>query len=166
MSSPRGRTAGWASRQTFLKGSLDHSEVRFQGAAERLIFPYRNTAKESLLIPANEYAEQYPLTWAYLLENRSRLTRRAKGTLGTVWHGSVYKKNHLRFEQPKILAPAVAPGACFAWDEAGSYYFVGSGGGGGGGYGIVLLAVVLLVTAVLARPVELVPRHVLAQTDK
>ncbi len=65
---------------------------------------------------------------------------RAKGTLGPAWYGYVYKKNHRRFEQPKILAPAIAPGACFAWDQTGSYYFVGSGGGGGGGYGIVLPA--------------------------
>lgn len=78
------------------------------------------------------------MTWEYLLENRSRLAKRAKGTLGQAWHGYVYKKNHLRFEQPKILAPAIAAGACFAWDETGTYYFVGSGGGGGGGYGILL----------------------------
>ncbi len=122
----------------FLKGSLDIRRYSFSGSAKHLIFPYRNTAKESLLIPAGEYAEQYPLTWAYLLENRPRLSRRAKGTLGSAWYGYVYKKNHLRFEQPKILAPAIAPGACFAWDQTGCYYFVGSGGGGGGGYGIVL----------------------------
>ena len=139
----------------FLKGSLDIRRYGFSGAAKHLIFPYRSTARESLLIPADEYAEQYPLTWAYLLENRPRLTGRAKGTLGPAWYGYVYKKNHLRFEQPKILAPAIAPGACFAWDEAGSYYFVGSGGGGGGGYGDCPAPGDLLVAAVLARPVEL-----------
>jgi len=122
----------------FLKGSLDIRRYGFSDAAKRLIFPYRNTARESQLIPSGDYAKQYPLTWEYLLENRPRLVRRAKGTLGPAWYGYVYRKNHLRFEQPKILAPSIALGACFAWDEAGSYYFVGSGGGGGGGYGIVL----------------------------
>jgi len=110
----------------FLKGSLDIRRYGFSGAAKHLIFPYRNTAKESLLILRRVRPSSIPLTWAYLLENRSRLARREKGTLGAAWHGYGYKKNHLRFEQPKILAPAIAPGACFAWDEAGSYYFVGS----------------------------------------
>jgi hypothetical protein len=53
------------------------------------------------------------------------------------WHGYVYKKNHTRFEQPKLLAPAIATEACFAADLEGIYYFVGSGAGGGGAYGIV-----------------------------
>jgi len=48
----------------------------------------------------------------------------------------VYKKNHTRFDQPKLLVPSIALGSCFAADFAGRYYFVGSGGGGGGGYGI------------------------------
>ncbi len=122
----------------FLKGSLDIRRYGFSDAVKYLIFPYRNTAKGSRLIPEDEYAAQYPLTWEYLLRNRPRLAQRAKGTLGSAWYGYVYKKNHLRFEQPKILAPAIAAGACFAWDKAGSHYFVGSGGGGGGGYGIVL----------------------------
>ncbi len=122
----------------FLKGSLDIRRYGFSDSAKHLIFPYLNTPQRSVLIPADEYAQRYPLTWAYLLENRSRLARRAKGTLGPAWYGYVYKKNHLRFDQPKILAPAIAPGACFAWDAAGQYYFVGSGGGGGGGYAVVL----------------------------
>jgi hypothetical protein len=121
----------------FLKGSLDVRRYAFSGAAKLLIFPYRNTGGASSLIPAKEYVEQFPLTWAYLEANKSRLSKRAKGSLGSAWYGYVYKKNHLRFEQPKILAPAIARGACFAWDADGKYYFVGSGGGGGGGYGIV-----------------------------
>ena len=122
----------------FLKGSLDIRRYGLSGAPKWLIFPYRNTETKSNLLSADEYAEQCPLTWEYLIENRPRLQRRAKGRLGSTWYGYVYKKNHLRFEQPKILAPAIATGACFAWDATGFYYFVGSGGGGGGGYGIVL----------------------------
>lgn len=124
----------------FLKGSLDIRRYAFSGAVKHLIFPYRNTAQRSVLIPAEDYAAEYPLTWEYLLENRTRLARRGKGSLGPAWYGYVYKKNHLRFAQPKILAPAIAPGACFTWDAAGLYHFVGSGGGGGGGYGITLKA--------------------------
>jgi len=122
----------------FLKGSLDIRRYALSGAAKHLIFPYDNTSGESKLIPACEYAKLYPLTWEYLEKNRSRLAKRAKGKLGSDWYGYVYKKNHMRFEQPKILAPAIAKGACFSWDAIGNYYFVGSGGGGGGGYGILL----------------------------
>ena len=122
----------------FLKGSLDVRRYALSGAAKFLVFPYHNTADESALITPDDYAKLHPLTWEYLQENKPRLAKRAKGKLGTAWYGYVYKKNHLRFEQPKILAPAIALGACFAWDAEGKYYFVGSGGGGGGGYGIVL----------------------------
>jgi hypothetical protein len=122
----------------FLKGSLDVRRYALSGAAKFLIFPYHNTADKSALIPPDDYAKLHPLTWEYLQENKPRLAKRARGKLGSDWYGYVYKKNHLRFEQPKILAPAIAQGACFAWDAEGKYYFVGSGGGGGGGYGIVL----------------------------
>jgi hypothetical protein len=122
----------------FLKGSLDVRRYALSGEDKVLIFPYRNTETASVLIEPETYAREYPLTWAYLQENRSRLARRAKGRLGSQWYGYVYKKNHVRFEQPKLLAPAIAQGACFAWDADGKYFFVGSGGGGGGGYGIVL----------------------------
>ena len=122
----------------FLKGSLDIRRYGFSGASKWLVFPYQNSDGRSTLIPAAEYSEKFPLTWKYLEANRTRLAKRGKGKLGPNWHGYVYKKNHARFQQPKILVPAIATGACFAWDAVGDYYFVGSGGGGGGGYGIVL----------------------------
>ncbi len=121
----------------FLKGSLDIRRYGFSAASKWLVFPYQNDHGRSTLIPAAEYASKFPQTWKYLEGNRTRLAKRAKGILGPNWHGYVYKKNHVRFQQPKILAPAIATGACFAWDAVGDYYFVGSGGGGGGGYGIV-----------------------------
>ena len=122
----------------FLKGSLDIRRYGFSAASKWLIFPYQNEHGRSSLIPSIDYTNKFPLTWKYLEANRTRLAKRAKGALGPNWHGYVYKKNHLRFQQPKILAPAIATGACFAWDAVGDYYFVGSGGGGGGGYGILL----------------------------
>jgi len=59
--------------------------------------------------------------------------------MGQGWYGYVYKKNHTRFNSPKLLVPSIATGSSFAADLNGTYYFVGSGGGGGGGYGITLL---------------------------
>ncbi len=58
--------------------------------------------------------------------------------MGENWYGYVYKKNHTRFDNPKLLVPSIATGSSFASDLKGAYYFVGSGGGGGGGYGITL----------------------------
>jgi hypothetical protein len=85
-----------------------------------------------------DYKQRYPLTWTYLEMNRARLSARNKGLMGSEWYGYVYKKNHTRFNEPKLLVPSIATGSCFAADLDGQYYFVGSGGGGGGGYGVTL----------------------------
>ena len=122
----------------FLKGSLNIRRYRLSDVNKLLIFPYQNKESKSSLIKESEYKESYPLTWQYLIENRQRLASRNKGRMGADWYGYVYKKNHTRFGNPKILVPSLASGACFALDLEGKYYFVGSGGGGGGGYAISL----------------------------
>jgi predicted type IV restriction endonuclease len=121
-----------------LKGSLNIRRYNLSQVNKLLIFPYGAGADTSRLIPIDEYKRLFPLTWAYLEANKARLSRRAKGQLGMNWYGYVYKKNHSRFTLPKLLAPAIAQGACFAADLEGKNYFVGSGGGGGGGYGIAI----------------------------
>lgn len=120
----------------FLKGSLNIRRYYLSDVTKRLIFPYESKGGKSVLISANEYEKRFPLTWAYLLENRSRLSERNKGQMGKDWHSYVYKKNHERLGTPKLLVPSLGTGACFAADLEGRYFFVGSGGGGGGGYGI------------------------------
>ena len=122
----------------FLKGSLNIRRYRMSDVNKRLIFPYHIIHGKSALIDAKSYHQDFPLTWAYLQLNRERLTLRNKGRMGHEWYGYVYRKNHTRFSQPKLLVPSIATGSCFAADLAGKYYFVGSGGGGGGGYGITL----------------------------
>ncbi|MEI7879383.1 MAG: N-6 DNA methylase [bacterium] len=122
----------------FLKGSLNIRRYHFSDVSKLLIFPYETRDGKSVLIPAVEYAARYPLTWAYLIECRSRLSSRNKGRVGAEWYGYVYKKNHVRMNTTKLLVPSIARGGCFAPDLEGRYYFVGSGGGGGGGYGITL----------------------------
>ncbi len=124
--------------KSFLKGSLNIRRYQLTNVTKRLIFPYRNEDGKSVLIRAEEYLRQFPLTWAYLKQNEERLTRRNKGKMGADWHGYVYKKNHTRFDSPKLLVPSIATGSSFAPDLEGDYYFVGSGGGGGGGYGITV----------------------------
>ncbi len=123
----------------FLKGSINIRRYCLTDLTKRLIFPYDIRDGRSELIDAKDYKKFYPLTWAYLQQNRHRLSERNKGRMGGDWYGYVYKKNHTRFTDPKLLAPAIATGSCFAADLEGVYYFVGSGAGGGGGYGITLL---------------------------
>ncbi|MCL4275534.1 MAG: Eco57I restriction-modification methylase domain-containing protein [Anaerolineales bacterium] len=123
----------------FLKGSVNIRRYYFSDVNKRLIFPYVTSDGKSLLIDSKEYQQKYPLTWAYLEECKPRLSARNKGDMGKDWYGYVYKKNHTRFDSPKLLVPSLATGSCFAADLEGQYYFVGSGGGGGGGYGISLL---------------------------
>ena len=124
----------------FVKGSLNIRRYHLSDLTKRLIFPYEMREGKSVLLSAREYQERYPLTWAYLEANKSRLSPRGKGRLGKAdWFGYVYKKNHTRLCWPKLLVPSIATGSCFAADLQGEFYFVGSGGGGGGGYGISLL---------------------------
>jgi type I restriction-modification system DNA methylase subunit/predicted type IV restriction endonuclease len=124
-----------------LKGSVNIRRYRLSGLTKRLIFPYETRQGQSALLSATEYQERYPMTWEYLVANYERLSARGKGKLSkSDWYGYVYRKNHTRFAQPKLLVPSIATGSCFAADLLGDFYFVGSGGGGGGGYGISIKA--------------------------
>lgn len=73
----------------FLKGSLDIRRYGFSDAVKHLIFPYRNTAQRSVLIPAEDYAAEYPLTWEYLLApaHEHGVSRRLCGTQPAVHRG-------------------------------------------------------------------------------
>jgi len=123
----------------FLKGSVNIRRYYFSDLNKRLIFPYVTIENKSVLIDEKTYPQKYPLTWAYLAECKSRLSARNTGKKGKDWYGYVYKKNHTRFDSPKLLVPSLATGSCFSADLEGRFYFAGSGGGGGGGYGISLL---------------------------
>jgi hypothetical protein len=124
----------------FVKGSVNIRRYFLSDLTKRLIFPYETINGQSVLISTSDYAERFPLTWAYLKENKPRLAARNKGKMsGPKWYGYVYRKNHTRLDSPKLLVPSLAAGATFAADIDGEFFFVGSGGGGGGGYGISLL---------------------------
>ena len=123
----------------FVKGSLNVKRYELNNLNKRLIFPYKLVDGKSQLIDADEYRKSFPLTWAYLEENKKRLSLRNKGIMApSEWYGYIYKKNHSRLATPKLLVPSIGTGSCFSADLKGEYYFVGSGGGGGGGYGISL----------------------------
>jgi hypothetical protein len=120
-----------------LKGSvnLDRYEIRDDG--KRLIFPYAPDSPNEL-VPMDQIKSKQPNAAKYLNDLERELKKRGKGKLGNAWHGYVYKKNHARLAGPKILCPAIARGAAFAYDSTGDFFFTGSGSGGGGAYGIRL----------------------------
>jgi len=121
-----------------VKGSINIKPFSFTDLSKRLIFPYITTNDKSIIISQEDYRNNFPLTWEYLESNKKALSARNKNQMGNLWYGYVYKKNHTRFDQCKILVPSISSRASYAYDEDGSYYFVGSGGGGGGGYGITI----------------------------
>ncbi len=121
-----------------IKGSVNIKPYLLVDLSKRLIFPYRTINNKSIIIDQPTYKKNYPLTWKYLEINKKKLSSRNKGKIGDSWYGYVYKKNHTKFDQAKLLVPSISSRASFAYDEDGNFYFVGSGGGGGGGYGITL----------------------------
>jgi hypothetical protein len=120
-----------------LKGSVNIRRYELDAVTKRLIFPYETIGASSVLIPEKDYRKRFPKTWRYLEANRARLSKRNKGSQPDGWYGYIYKKNHTRFDSPKIVVPSLGTGSCFALDSIGEHYFVDSGAGGGGGYGIV-----------------------------
>ncbi|AKE15347.1 Eco57I restriction-modification methylase domain-containing protein [Bacillus cereus] len=129
----------------FLKGSLDIKKYRFSNNNKWLIFPYLNEDGKSNLITKEEYEQEYPYTWHYLELCQERLSKRkaVKTQLDldpsyNEWYKYIYKKNHTRLEQQKIVFPAISKESSFNYDRNGNFYFVGSGAGGGGGGAITL----------------------------
>ncbi|HSP42585.1 MAG TPA: N-6 DNA methylase, partial [Luteolibacter sp.] len=99
-----------------LKGSvnLDRYEIRDDG--KRVIFPYQPDSPNEL-VPLDQIERNQPQTAKYFRELERILKKLGKGKLGSSWHGYVYKKNHGRLAGPKLLCPAIARGAAFAYDS-------------------------------------------------
>lgn len=126
-----------------LKGSV-HMKRWCPLASDRtVLFPYENHRGKWRTIPADKFETEYPLAWAYLIENRKRLEGRESGRMKgrKDWYAYVYPKNLEVMGSSKILVPAIGTTAEYCLDAKGEFYFVGSGGGGGGGYGILTDAV-------------------------
>jgi len=103
-----------------------------------LLFPYKIEASKAKLIEEETLSKEYPRIWKYLIDNRSQLEKRERGSWAgrPDWYGYVYLKNMDKFGLPKIMTQVLANSASFALDEVGRYCFVG--GGNAGGYGITL----------------------------
>lgn len=105
----------------------------------RLLFPYLNdiSSNKSNLISEADLKTNYPNTWTYL-KKCEQLLKTKDALKGKDFYKYIYKKNHLLFDNVKILLPSLCYGSRFSIDENGEYYFTGSGEGGGGGYGLLL----------------------------
>jgi hypothetical protein len=115
------------------------SKRYFLSRTNRLIlFPYERQKDDSAqLIQAAKFKTDYPLTWAYLSDNKKFLENRENGKMrGLRWYGYVYPKALDVMPLPKIFTPDIAPNSAFSLDATGECFFTG---GVAGGYGILAL---------------------------
>lgn len=120
-----------------LKGSLDIRRYRIVSPKKYVIFPYNVKGATAKLIPFRELEDEFPNCASYLQLNKRILEEREHGKWKcSEWYAYSRNQNLVQCSKEKILTPSIAKKAAFAYDENGSYYFLGSGGGGGGGYGL------------------------------
>ena len=109
---------------------------RIDYAGQFVIFPYAVTSEGAKLIPASELAKNFPRTWAYLELNRQALEGREGGKMAhAMWYAYTYPRNLEQFGLVKLVNASMGTRAAFAFDELGTYSFVG---GGSGVYGTIL----------------------------
>jgi type I restriction-modification system DNA methylase subunit len=103
-----------------------------------IIFAYaRQENSTTKLIPESKLKIDYPLTWAYLVDNKSYLENREGGKMrGVGWYGYGRTQALDVIPLPKMFTPDIAARASFSLDEIGDMFFTG---GVAGGYGILVL---------------------------
>ncbi len=109
------------------------------GRTNRLIlFPYAGQGNGSVgLIPDKVFKTRYPLTWAYLVDNKAYLQDREDGKMrGPQWYAFGRNQALEVMPLPKIFTPDIAARSSFSLDETGEAFFTG---GVAGGYGILVL---------------------------
>jgi len=102
-----------------------------------ILFPYAPEANGPVrLISDRILKAQYPLTWVYLVDNKTYLENREHGKMrGAMWYGFGRSQALDVMPLPKIFTPDIAMRASFSWDETGEVFFTG---GVAGGYGILV----------------------------
>ncbi len=96
-----------------------------------VLFPYIVKAGSAALMPERELKKTYPLTWAYLVQNKRLLSEREHGKFkDTGWY-QLYPKNLNLWEQPKILIPYMIQNLA-AYADSARLYFVNVTTGGFG----------------------------------
>ena len=87
------------------------------------------------LISEKKLKTEFPLTWKYLLANRTTLEKRESGKhRGPGWYGYGRSQALDVMALPKLLTPDLAPKSSFLLDDSGDYFILG---GAAGGYGLL-----------------------------
>jgi len=104
-----------------------------------ILFPYETVMNgKGALINDEVLQERYPLTWAYLVDNKDFLEAREDGKICDVcWYGYGRSQALDVMMLPKIFTPDLALSPSFSLDDTGDCFFTG---GTAGGYGITLNA--------------------------
>jgi hypothetical protein len=101
-----------------------------------ILFPYEKQNNSMELISEIKFKANYPLTWAYLVDNKKYLENREEGRFkDNNWY--IYGRNQALevIDRPKIFTPDLVAQASFSLDKSGEFYFPG---GAAGGYGILV----------------------------
>jgi uncharacterized protein (DUF433 family)/type I restriction-modification system DNA methylase subunit len=100
-----------------------------------ILFPYTVASGQPRLLTAKELADVAPLTWKYLLANKTALERREKGRFkGPAWYQYGRSQALDVVSQPKLLTADLADRMAFSMDTTGDLYILG---GAAGGYGLL-----------------------------
>jgi hypothetical protein len=125
---------GYALESELLKPLIKGGQIRrylIKETKRVILFPYL----EAKLISKERFENDFPKSWAYLLDNRMFLENREHGKFkGSKWYQ--YSRNQALdiISASKIITPDFASSASYSYDPEGLYYF---SGGAAGGYGII-----------------------------
>ena len=101
-----------------------------------VLFPYAPGESGRVgLIAEKRLKSEFPMTWKYLLANRTTLEKREGGKhRGPGWYGYGRSQALDVMALPKLLTPDLAPKSSFLIDESGDTFILG---GAAGGYGLL-----------------------------
>jgi len=89
----------------FLMGKDVHRYSKVK-SNKYVFFPYKLNANKVQIIPIDEIAEKYPLTYNFLIDHEKYFKAREnkKAAKMKYWYSYIYPKNLNKFEQPKLLS--------------------------------------------------------------
>ena len=100
-----------------------------------VLFPYSNESGRQRLMAADHLAQIAPLTWNYLLANKTALEARERGRFkGPAWYQYGRAQALDVVALPKLMTADLAGSMAFSFDADGKFFLLG---GAAGGYGLL-----------------------------
>ena len=88
-----------------------------------ILFPYKIVKESVTLIDFFDILREYPMTAAYLQENKKRLEGREKDRMkGSKWYGYIYLKNMKLQSIPKLCIPRLVDRLYATYDINGNHF--------------------------------------------